>query len=208
MGRSRIDFTGVNQRDYLKAKWEENGDLNKLLEADAALTAIRPIGVSNKMGVVWLCQCDCGNYREVPAKQFSSGAIKRCKTCVNPNHYDGECNLDGGEGDLSPEICGDEDWDFYETFELGDDPFYSAEFKSTWREKMINFNDLESLLYETIMDGRKVEQFGADEFEQMQMEAVDIVIRAGQLGGGLIGVERELNTFGDARIERARMRLN
>jgi very-short-patch-repair endonuclease len=42
------------------------------------LTAIKPEGVDNRGNVLWLCQCDCGNYSKVVATELSGGRTQSC----------------------------------------------------------------------------------------------------------------------------------
>lgn len=42
------------------------------------LTAIKPVRSEKKRGVIWLCQCDCGGWKEVPASQLIRGTTKSC----------------------------------------------------------------------------------------------------------------------------------
>lgn len=47
------------------------------------LTAIRWTGHSNSQGLrLWLCKCECGNYREVPSQKLSTGQISACVVCA------------------------------------------------------------------------------------------------------------------------------
>jgi hypothetical protein len=72
--------------------------------------------------------------------------------------------------------------------------FYPEAFKKSWREKFAAFDSEQMLLFETIMDRRR-------RCPAMMMQAVDLVIRASG------DIEYELDTFSDARVERARERL-
>jgi hypothetical protein len=46
------------------------------------LTAIRWTGVTvPTVGRVWLCRCDCGNYREVTVNRLVSGSAHQCEEC-------------------------------------------------------------------------------------------------------------------------------
>ena len=46
------------------------------------LTAIRYSGKSYpKKGRIWICQCECGNYREVTVGRLKSNLITACKEC-------------------------------------------------------------------------------------------------------------------------------
>lgn len=48
------------------------------------LTAIRWTGKSlHKYGRVWLCKCECGNFREVPVMFLRHGSIHQCTSCGN-----------------------------------------------------------------------------------------------------------------------------
>ena len=42
------------------------------------LTAIRPYISDRKKGVIWECQCDCGNKAYVPLSNFKKGRVKSC----------------------------------------------------------------------------------------------------------------------------------
>lgn len=47
-----------------------------------SLTLIARIRVGGKgVGAIWLAQCDCGNTREVAARQVANGRIKTCGKC-------------------------------------------------------------------------------------------------------------------------------
>lgn len=37
-----------------------------------------PISRTDKYGIVWLCQCDCGNVRKIPCGRLRSGNTKSC----------------------------------------------------------------------------------------------------------------------------------
>lgn len=42
------------------------------------LTAIRPVRSEKGLGVIWLCKCDCGGEKEVPAARLTRGTTKSC----------------------------------------------------------------------------------------------------------------------------------
>ncbi len=42
------------------------------------LVAIQPLRTEKKLGTIWQCQCDCGNYVEVPVSRLTSGNTKSC----------------------------------------------------------------------------------------------------------------------------------
>lgn len=42
------------------------------------LVAIRPTGELKRNSAVWLCKCDCGNYKTATAKSLTSGGVKSC----------------------------------------------------------------------------------------------------------------------------------
>ena len=50
------------------------------------LTAIKWTGVSSpEYGRVWLCQCDCGKYREVSVSHLKTYNVRSCKECARIN---------------------------------------------------------------------------------------------------------------------------
>ena len=42
------------------------------------LTVIKNTGKSNQSGMIWLCKCDCGNFKEVPTCGLTSGHTQSC----------------------------------------------------------------------------------------------------------------------------------
>lgn len=49
-----------------------------------SLVAEEPVGVKHKIGVVWRCKCDCGNYRDVVATQLlqNQSKVRACLQCA------------------------------------------------------------------------------------------------------------------------------
>ena len=45
-------------------------------------TAIEPVGKSKDRKIIWLCECDCGNTKNVPINYLSSGDTQSCG-CLN-----------------------------------------------------------------------------------------------------------------------------
>lgn len=50
------------------------------------LTAIKPNGSKSGEGVLWLCECDCGNQTTTTAKNLRSGNTKSCG-CINTERF-------------------------------------------------------------------------------------------------------------------------
>lgn len=42
------------------------------------LVAVRPHGKTTEGAIVWLCRCDCGGERLMPAGQFNLGRVRHC----------------------------------------------------------------------------------------------------------------------------------
>ena len=49
------------------------------------LTALRVLRTEPKSGVIWLCRCDCGGEKEVPASRLTRGVTKSCG-CLAREH--------------------------------------------------------------------------------------------------------------------------
>ena len=68
---------------------------NRLGQRYGKLTVIADTGKSNHRGKIWLCQCDCGNTKEVNSNLLWSGKVRSCG-CVKPNLTEFKCkNLEG-----------------------------------------------------------------------------------------------------------------
>lgn len=51
------------------------------------LTAIKYTGETIPIkGRVWLCRCDCGNYRKAFAKQLNNKEVTMCENCIKNRH--------------------------------------------------------------------------------------------------------------------------
>ena len=42
------------------------------------LVAIKPIGMTSNRNTIWLCQCDCGNQKEVRGDQLRDNSVQSC----------------------------------------------------------------------------------------------------------------------------------
>lgn len=42
------------------------------------LTAVKPLRSEKKIGVIWLCRCDCGGEKEVPTSRLIHGTTRSC----------------------------------------------------------------------------------------------------------------------------------
>ena len=49
------------------------------------LKVIRYVGI-NKEGAVWRCQCECGNYKDIPCRHLLSGHIRSCGCLLKANN--------------------------------------------------------------------------------------------------------------------------
>lgn len=45
------------------------------------LTALHKVETETKRGAVWMFRCDCGNLKEIEARQVTAGRIKTCGLC-------------------------------------------------------------------------------------------------------------------------------
>ena len=60
------------------------------------LTVIEYTGVTVAgRGAIWLCKCDCGNYRKVGANHLNYGQITKCEECVKHDRQTRAINVVG-----------------------------------------------------------------------------------------------------------------
>lgn len=50
------------------------------------LTAIKRTGTTSYGKAIWLCKCDCGNYKEIDGSSLRKGNTKSCGCLVAENH--------------------------------------------------------------------------------------------------------------------------
>jgi hypothetical protein len=139
------DLTGVVQSDLLRQRGSPKAD-------GAKLTALRLASNNAKRGNVWETRCECGNTREVAARDFTSGKIRKCATCVSPGRAAWIPGLNARRAEMREQ-------------------FYPVSFRRTWKQHYEKFTARELLLFETIMDRRR-------RCPYLEMQAVDLVIRA------------------------------
>lgn len=128
---------GTVQREFLAGRVD-----------DCQLTIVSYAGKAERHGDLWLCQCTCGNWRKVIARDFQIGRVKRCRTCSTANSLR---NLRKGRRAVG-------------------DPIETDYFEDNWKVWRSKFTHPQRLLYETILNGREDDGREA-------MEAVDIVRR-------------------------------
>ena len=46
-------------------------------------------------GAIWLCKCDCGNYRKVGTNHLNYGQITKCEECVKKDRQKRALNVVG-----------------------------------------------------------------------------------------------------------------
>lgn len=151
-------------------------DLTGQRQKNGYLEAVKSLGAKDKdKGIIWKCLChfcEGANYRNVLTRDFTSGRIKKCNKCVSPVFRERQRRLVATnkqrQRDLGP-------------------PWYSDEFRRTWRDILAAFTPAQVLLFDTIMDGRTRWQW--------QMQAVDWVRRTHD-------IELELFYLGRERVLR------
>lgn len=72
--RGRIKSCGC----LVKEKNKQNNFKDITGQKFGKLTAIKPIGMTNNRNTIWLCQCDCGNFKEVRGDQLRDGSTQSC----------------------------------------------------------------------------------------------------------------------------------
>jgi hypothetical protein len=115
---------------------------------------------------------------------FTSGRIKKCESCVDPNRSMEHIKLNTRREEIEKIRKKEED-----------KGWYAEPFRSEWRDHLASFSPIRMLLFETIMDRRPRR---AD----FMMQATDIVMRTPESEFDI-----EFGQFSRARIFRAKKRL-
>jgi hypothetical protein len=167
-----LNLTNTRQDTLLTEKYP-----NQPRRAKARLTAIKPLKTKEGLGIVWFCRCDCGGSREVLARDFANGRIKKCAECVNPFFRNQQKQLTKTRREAARSLG---------------DPWYSAEYRENWRRHLAEFNTSQKFLFEVICDGR-IEWI-------IQFQAVQIVMLE-------TDIKLELQNFSVERRRRALERM-
>jgi hypothetical protein len=159
-------------------------NIKGLKQPNGKLRAIERVGKSDtREGYFWWCVCDCGRTRTVLTSRFLDERIRSCRDCAVE-----ELRRD----QIQREERDRKEWERFEDEANGlRDEFYDADFRSTWKNKLQEFNDKQALLFEIITDGRK----------HICMQATDLVLRTGT------AVDQEIESFGLKRRIEAQLRL-
>jgi len=165
-------------------------DLTGQRQSNGYLEAVQCLGAKDNNGMMWKCRCHflCGgkNFRNVLARDFTSGRIKKCESCVSPTYRNRQAQLVKLNHRAKIE----------KLRELGQ-PFITTDagFRANLDATIRHFSTRRRLLYETILDGR-------DDIYEYRLQAVEWCLQIPERE-----LEFELRTFTPSRIYRAAERL-
>ena len=164
-------------------------DLKGQRQSKGYLEAVELLGAKDNNGMLWRCLCHfCGgkNHRNVLARDFTSGRIRKCESCINPTYRKRQKQLVKQNRRVKSE----------KLRELGP-PFITTDsgFRANLDATIRSFSPRRRLLFEAILDGR-------DSIFEYRLQALEwaLQIKESEL-------EFELRQLTHSRIYRAAERL-